>query len=177
MLYFEPATSICPFKNQNCNDNCICSPLTKTKNKHNFLKEVQEICNKHNIVFILDEMITGFRWHLKGAQYVYDVCPDISTFGKAMANGFSVACVAGKREIMQHGSIEFENRERTFLLLSTTHGAEMSSLAAFIQTINFLRENDVIQHMWSYGDKLKNMINNIAYDLNIDDKFSVSGPS
>ena len=175
-VVLEPATSICPFKNQNCNDNCICSPLTKTKNKHNFLKEVQEICNKHNIVFILDEMITGFRWHLKGAQYVYDVCPDISTFGKAMANGFSVACVAGKREIMQHGSIEFENRERTFLL-STTHGAEMSSLAAFIQTINFLRENDVIQHMWSYGDKLKNMINNIAYDLNIDDKFSVSGPS
>ena len=58
------------------------------------------------------------------------VNPDISTFGKAMANGFSVSCVAGKREIMQHGSIEFENKERTFLL-STTHGAEMSSLCIY----------------------------------------------
>ena len=53
----------------------------------------------------------------------------------------------------------------------------MSSLAAFIETINFLKENDVINYMWSYGDKLKNMMNNISYDLGIDDKFIVSGPS
>ena len=96
-------------------------PMSKSNTKkHNFLKEVQKLCNKHNIVFILDEMITGFRWHLKGAQHIYDVCPDISTFGKAMANGFSVSCVAGKREIMQHGSIEFENRERTFFIINNT---------------------------------------------------------
>ncbi len=175
-VVLEPATSVCPIEYKNCEDNCKCSPMSKSNTKKNFLKEVQKLCNKNNIVFILDEMITGFRWHLKGAQHIYDVCPDISTFGKAMANGFSVSCVAGKREIMQHGSIEFENRERTFLL-STTHGAEMSSLAAFIQTINFLKENNVIQHMWNYGDKLKDMMNNIAYDLKIDDKFNVSGPS
>ncbi len=160
-IVLEPATSVCP---------------TELKDKSNFLKEVQKICNKNNIVFILDEMITGFRWHLKGAQHIYGIKPDISTFGKAMANGFSVSCVAGRREIMQHGSIEFKNRERTFLL-STTHGAEMSSLAAFIKTVHFLKENDVIQHMWDYGDKLKNMMNNLSYDLKIDDKFIVSGPS
>ena len=160
-IVLEPATSVCP---------------TELKDKSNFLKEVQKICNKNNIVFILDEMITGFRWHLKGAQHIYGIKPDISTFGKAMANGFSVSCVAGRREIMQHGSIEFKNRERTFLL-STTHGAEMSSLAAFIKTVHFLKENDVIQYMWDYGDKLKNMMNNLSYDLKIDDKFIVSGPS
>ncbi len=175
-VVLEPATSICPLDYKKCSEKCLCSPLTKYNEKNNFLKEVQKLCNKNKIVFILDEMITGFRWHLKGAQYIYGVNPDISTFGKAMANGFSVSCVAGKREIMQHGSIEFENKERTFLL-STTHGAEMSSLAAFIETINFLRENDVIDYMWRYGDKLKNMMNNISYDLGIDNKFFVSGPS
>ena len=48
-------------------------------------------------------MITGFRWHMKGAQYLYGVDPDLSTFGKAMANGFSVAAVCGKKEIMELG--------------------------------------------------------------------------
>ena len=175
-VVLEPAAyATCPFDYVNCNEKCLCSPFTKCKEKNNFLKEVQDLCNKNNIVFILDEMITGFRWHLK-EQHVYGVRPDISTFGKAMANGFSVSCVAGKREIMQNGSIEFENKERTFLL-STTHGAEMSSLAAFIRTIKFMKEHDVSNYMWSYGDKLKNMMNNISYDFGIDDKFIVSGPS
>ena len=70
-----------------------------------FLISVQELCRKNQIVFILDEMITGFRWNLKGAQKNYGIKPDLSTFGKAMANGFSVSCVAGKREIMELGSI------------------------------------------------------------------------
>ena len=56
---------------------------------------------KNNIVFVLDEMITGFRWHIQGAQSFYNVEPDLCTFGKAMANGFAVAALAGKKEIMQ----------------------------------------------------------------------------
>ena len=84
-------------------------------------------------------MITGFRWHMKGAQYLYGVEPDLCTFGKAMANGYSVACIAGKRDIMELGSIEFLGKERTFLL-STTHGAEMSSLGAFVETIKFMKK-------------------------------------
>ena len=70
----------------------------------NYLKQVQALCHKHGIVFILDEMITGFRWHLKGAQYIFGVRPDLSTLGKAMANGFSVAAVAGS-EIMRMRSV------------------------------------------------------------------------
>jgi glutamate-1-semialdehyde 2,1-aminomutase len=60
----------------------------------NYLQQVQALCRRHGIVFILDEMITGFRWHLQGAQHTYGVTPDLCTFGKAMANGFSVAAVA-----------------------------------------------------------------------------------
>ena len=117
----------------------------------NFLKEVEKLCKDNDIIFILDEMITGFRWHLRGAQYIYNVDPDISTFGKAMANGFSVACVAGKKKIMELGSITNKKEERVFLL-STTHGAEMSSLGAFIKTVEFLKKNNTIQKNWNYGD-------------------------
>ena len=88
-------------------------------------------------------MITGFRWDIHGAQKMYGVNPDLCTFGKAMANGYALACVAGKREIMELGSIEVKDRERVFLL-SSTHGAEMGSLGAFVATVKFVKENKVI---------------------------------
>jgi glutamate-1-semialdehyde 2,1-aminomutase len=74
-------------------------------------------------------MITGFRWSLEGAGNYFGVRPDLMTFCKAMANGFSVAAVAGRRDIMELGSIDKPGQERTFLL-STTHGGEMSGLGA-----------------------------------------------
>jgi hypothetical protein len=99
--------------------------LAGTSSTDNFLHQVQRLCNDQGALFILDEMITGFRWHLGGAQTYFGVDPDLSTFGKGMANGFSVAAVAGKRKYMEVGSISQPGAERTFLL-STTHGGEMS---------------------------------------------------
>ena len=94
----------------------------------NFLHRVQDLCRKNGAVFILDEMITGFRWQVGGGQQYYDIEPDLSTFGKAMANGFSVSALLGKRELMERGGID-GSLERVFLL-STTHGAETHALAA-----------------------------------------------
>jgi len=142
--------------------------------KQGFLEEVQKLCNENGVVFILDEMITGFRWHIKGAQYYYGIMPDLCTFGKAMGNGFSIAAIAGKREIMELGSIEFEGRERVFLL-STTHGAEMSPLAAFIETMNFMEKNNVVEHLWSYGKKLISLINTIAKEYEVDNSLFAGG--
>ncbi len=139
-----------------------------------FLQEVQALCREHGIVFVLDEMITGFRWHMKGAQYVYGLEPDLSTFGKAMANGFSVSCVGGRREIMELGSIEFEGRERLFLL-STTHGAEMSSLGAFIATIRMLRRENVVEHLWSFGRSLQALINGKSEEYGVGHSLKVGG--
>ena len=79
-------------------------------------------------------MITGFRWDIKGAQNFYNVRPDLSTFGKGMANGFSVSAVCGRKDIMELGSIIKMRKERVFFL-STTHGAEMNGLSAFIETV------------------------------------------
>lgn len=152
----------------------ILEPASTEHPKENFLDKVKQLCRNNNSVLIFDEMITGFRWHLKGAQYYYGVEPDLSTFGKAMANGFSVSAVAGKREIMQQGSIEFEGEERLFLL-SSTHGAEMSSLGAFVATIEFINKYNSIDHLWSFGSKLMQVMNATAKKFNLEDNFKVGG--
>jgi glutamate-1-semialdehyde 2,1-aminomutase len=152
----------------------VLEPAATEEPKDGFLQRVQELCHEHGIVFVLDEMITGFRWHMKGAQHLYGVKPDLCTFGKAMANGFAVACVAGKREIMELGSIEFEGRERVFLL-STTHGAEMCGLGAFVATTRFMQRHNVVEHLWDYGRKLTAMMQSKAEEHGISNNFKVGG--
>jgi glutamate-1-semialdehyde 2,1-aminomutase len=152
----------------------VLEPAATEEPKEGFLQLVQELCREHGIVFVLDEMITGFRWHMKGAQHTYGVTPDLCTFGKAMANGFAVACIAGKREIMELGSIQFEGRERVFLL-STTHGAEMCGLGAFMATTRFMQKNNVVEHLWDYGRKLTVMIQRQAEVHGISNNFKVGG--
>ncbi|MDD1710847.1 MAG: glutamate-1-semialdehyde 2,1-aminomutase, partial [Methanoregulaceae archaeon] len=118
----------------------------------NFLRKVKDTCKKNGAIFILDEMITGFRWHLGGAQQYYDIGPDLSCFGKGIANGFSVSALVGKREIMELGGIHHD-KDRVFLL-STTHGAENHALAAALKTIEIYKEKAVIEHLWRQGERL-----------------------
>lgn len=152
----------------------VLEPAATEEPKPGYLQAVSDLCRKHGAVFVLDEMITGFRWHLKGAQHLYGVKPDITTFGKAMANGFSVSCVAGRREIMELGSIEFEGRERLFLL-STTHGAEMNGLGAFVATMDYMARNDVVGHLWTYGQNLIDLINAKAAEHGLKDHVRAGG--
>jgi glutamate-1-semialdehyde 2,1-aminomutase len=93
-----------------------------------------------------------------------------------MANGFSVACVAGRREVMEHGSIEFEGRERVFLL-STTHGAEMCGLSAFIETIAFMERHDVCGHVWRTGARFIEMFNDASRRAGTWPHVRVGGPA
>ena len=152
----------------------ILEPASTEHPENNFLHKVKDLCKKNGAVFVLDEMITGFRWHLKGAQHYYNIDADICTYGKAMANGFSVAAVAGKREIMELGSIEFIDRER-FFLLSTTHGAEMNGLGAFVKSIEFIQKNAVIKHLWDYGKQLVQMMNETAKKYDLEKHFVTGG--
>lgn len=133
---------------------------SKTHEGETFLHDVQRLCRQEGIVFILDEMITGFRWHLQGASSYYNISPDLCTFGKAMANGYSVAAVAGKRELMELGNIVETGQERLFLL-STTHGAEMCGLGAFVATVKKLKQRDVIPYIWQFGQQLINEANQL----------------
>jgi glutamate-1-semialdehyde 2,1-aminomutase len=182
-VVLEPATAVCPAP-------VGCSPIQGPVagccgtapcsagicGGRNFLHEVQDLCRTHGALMVLDEMITGFRWHVGGAQELLGIQPDISTFGKAMANGFSVACVAGRREVMEHGSIEFEGRERVFLL-STTHGAEMCGLSAFIETIAFMERHDVCNHVWRTGARFIEMFNDASRRAGTWPNVRVGGPA
>lgn len=152
----------------------VLEPAAIEEPKDGYLQKVQALCRANGIVFILDEMITGFRWHMKGAQHLYGVTPDLCTFGKAMANGFAVACIAGRREIMELGSIEFEGRERVFLL-STTHGAEMCGLGAFVATVKFMQQHNVVEHLWDYGRKLIAMMQRKTDEYGVGQNFKVGG--
>ena len=117
-----------------------------------FLDGLRSTTKKHGAVLIFDEMITGMRWSRHGAQSVYGVTPDISTWGKAIGNGFSVSALAGKRELMEAGGLNTDD-PRVFLL-STTHGAEATGLAAYLAVSKAYAERDVVAEMEVQGTKL-----------------------
>ncbi len=152
----------------------ILEPATSEHPVEGYLNAVRGLCKEHGSLFILDEMITGFRWHLNGAQTYYDIEPDLCTFGKGMANGFSVAALAGKREYMSLGGINNSGAERVFLV-STTHGAEMCGLGAFVETVKIYKEKDVIDHLWRFGQKLIDGMNSVAQECGVGDYFQVVG--
>jgi len=151
----------------------ILEPATTEEPRDNFLQAAKALCEKNGALLILDEMITGFRWHLLGACQYYGVVPDLVTYGKGMANGFSVAALGGRREIMELGGIHHKT-ERVFLI-STTHGAEMCGLGAFVETLKVYQELDVIGGMWRSGRRLMDGMNAIACELGIADHFSFDG--
>jgi glutamate-1-semialdehyde 2,1-aminomutase len=144
-----------------------------TPPKPGYLAQVKKLCEEQGAVLIFDEMITGFRWHLGGAQKFHDVVPHLSTFGKAMANGFAVSALAGKREMMRLGGLDHD-RPRVFLL-STTHGAETHALAASLETIRFYRERDVVGVLWKQGERLRSLINNSIAENKLEGFFQVIG--
>lgn len=139
-----------------------------------YLHKLQALCHENGALLILDEMITGFRWHSGGAQHVYDIVPDLSCFGKALGNGFAISALAGKREFMDLGGIEQTGAPRVFLL-STTHGAETHAMAAAIATMEVYRHEPVIEHLVRQGTKLRNALNQVATAHGLQNHFHVSG--
>ncbi|MFN3193528.1 MAG: glutamate-1-semialdehyde 2,1-aminomutase [Aureliella sp.] len=138
-----------------------------------YLNQVKEVCRRHGAIFILDEMITGFRWHSRGAQHLYDVVPDLSTFGKALANGFSASALIGRRDLMEQCGI-YHERERVFAL-STTHGAETHSLRAVMATIEFYQENPVVEQLENRGSMLAQGILDLVKRLGLQEYVRIVG--
>jgi len=125
-----------------------------------YLQQLKDLVHANGAVLIFDEMITGFRWHLGGAQAAYGVTPDLATFGKALANGFAVSAVAGRRELMELGGIQHA-RERVFLL-STTHGAQTHELAAALATMRFYRDHPVVETLYARGARLRAGVDQVS---------------
>lgn len=173
-VMLEPATTVTPCSTV-CSD--LLSPRTCpvcADKQRNFLHQVKALCAKDGALFILDEMITGFRWDPRGAMSVYGVEPDLATFGKGMANGFALAALVGRREIMDLGSIRNAGAERVFLI-STTHGSEMSAFGAFNAAVEVYRSSAVTDHLWDYGRKLMAGLNALAKDHGVEGNFEAHG--
>lgn len=140
-----------------------------------YLAGVRRLCDENGTLLVLDEMITGFRWGVGGAQQVYDVRPDLSTFGKALGNGFAVSALAGRREIMERGGLPPQG-ERVFLL-STTHGAETHALAAARAVIETYTTEPVIETLEARGERLRSGVREAAADAGVGEHVLVLGRS
>jgi glutamate-1-semialdehyde 2,1-aminomutase len=134
---------------------------------------VKELCEQAGAVLLFDEMITGFRWHLGGAQKLHSVVPHLSTFGKAMGNGFAIAALVGKAEIMRLGGLDHD-QPRVFLL-STTHGAETHALAASLQTIEIYSKNHVVEFLWKQGERLRSLVKRSVAENRLEGFFELLG--
>jgi glutamate-1-semialdehyde 2,1-aminomutase/spore coat polysaccharide biosynthesis protein SpsF len=134
----------------------IMEPVGVIEPEDDFLAKVKDVTHKNGALLIFDEIVTGFRVALGGAQAYFGVIPDLACFGKAMANGFPLSAVVGRREIMELFDEVF---------FSFTFGGEAVSLAAAAATIKEMQEKIVIGHLWEQGQKLKDGYNVLAREL------------
>ncbi|MFF7788145.1 glutamate-1-semialdehyde 2,1-aminomutase [Streptomyces sp. NPDC007991] len=151
----------------------ILEPATHTEPPPGYLEGLRELADRHGCVLIFDEMITGFRWSEAGAQGLYGVTPDLSTFGKALGNGFAVSALAGRRELMELGGLRHSG-DRVFLL-STTHGAETHSLAAAMAVQTTYTEEGVTARLHALGERLAAGVRDAAAGMGVADHIVVRG--
>lgn len=135
----------------------ILEPMVFDAPSNNFLGELRQLCDERGIVLIFDEMWSGFRFALGGAQELFDVRADLVCFSKAIANGMPLSVLAGRYDIMS-----MLERDVFFF---TTFGGEALSLAAAKATINVMRLNDVIGTIARTGATLRDGYNAIATEL------------
>ncbi|MFB6889995.1 glutamate-1-semialdehyde 2,1-aminomutase [Kitasatospora sp. NPDC056327] len=138
-----------------------------------YLTGLRELADRHGCLLVFDEMITGLRWSEAGAQGLYGVVPDLSTFGKALGNGFAVSALAGRRDLMEYGGLRHSG-ERVFLL-STTHGAETHSLAAAMAVQTTYAEEGVTARLHALGERLAAGVREAAATAGVGDHVLVRG--
>ncbi|MCM8788115.1 MAG: aminotransferase class III-fold pyridoxal phosphate-dependent enzyme, partial [Candidatus Omnitrophica bacterium] len=137
----------------------IMEPVGVVEPKDNFLQKVKELTYKNGALLIFDEVVTGFRFSLGGAQEYFGVIPDLACFGKAIADGFPLSAIVGKKEIMKL----FEE-----VFFSFTFGGEIVSIAASLATIKELKDKNVIKHLWEQGRKIKDGYNVLAREYGLE---------
>ena len=120
----------------------ILEPIAITEPKNNFLQQVKDLAHENGAILIFDEIVTGFRLALGGAQEYFGVVPDVACMGKGVANGMALSIVAGKKEVMQ----SFKD-----VFFSFTYGGEAISLAAALATIKVMQREPIIAHIWRVG--------------------------
>ncbi|MBK3573827.1 glutamate-1-semialdehyde 2,1-aminomutase [Streptomyces sp. MBT65] len=153
----------------------ILEPATHTEPPPGYLAGLRELADRHGCVLIFDEMITGFRWSEAGAQGLYGVVPDLSTFGKALGNGFAVSALAGRRDLMERGGLRDSGAHDRVFLLSTTHGAETHSLAAAMAVQTTYVEEGITARLHALGERLAAGVRDAAAAMGVGDHVVVRG--
>jgi glutamate-1-semialdehyde aminotransferase len=139
----------------------------------NYLKDAIDLTHQHGALYIIDEMITGFKTDFPGSIKKYGVEPDMATWGKGIANGFSFCALTGKAEVMNLGGIKDTGKQKVFLI-SSTHGGETHTLAAGLATIKEFREKNVIAHNHSIGDYFLQKVRAVISNKGLSDHIQVS---
>lgn len=144
----------------------ILEPTNIERPNPGYLEAVRTLTKKHDTVLIFDEVVTGFHFALGGAQEYFNITPDLACFGKGLGNGMPISAVVGKKEIM---------RLMDDIFFSGTFGGEALSIAAGISVIEKLKSEPVIEHLWNFGEKLSNSVENIIFELGLTNIIKVNG--
>lgn len=144
----------------------IMEPMNYVEPEKGFLKKVKKLAHKNGALLIFDEVITGFRFSLGGAQKLFGVTPDLAAFGKSMANGMPISALVGRRKYM-------EKVEDIFY--SFTGGGENLSIAAAIATIKEMEKQKVLDNIWRQGEYLIKQTNLLIKKHNLEKILKIKG--
>ena len=141
----------------------VLEPTQFEEPNDNFLQKVRKIADDNDSLLILDEIVTGFRFDLAGAQKYFGIKGDLVCFGKGMANGLPLSAITGPSEFMK----TFDD-----LWVSSTNNSEALSMAGTKAVISEMKEKNTIQHCWKMGKTLFDGWNKIAEQNNINAKMT-----
>jgi len=144
----------------------VIEPITAIAPEDGYLSELKNLVHAEGAILIFDEVITGFRLSLGGAQEYFGVTPDLAAFGKAMGNGMPISAVVGRADLM----MEMEE-----VFFSSTFGGETLSLAAAKAVIEKLQRKPVIESLWANGALLANGIRNLIGKHGLQNTVSLNG--
>jgi len=144
----------------------IMEPVNFVEPAAGFLEGVKDLARKHGAVLIFDEICSGFHFGLGGAQKLFDVTPDLACFGKAMGNGFPIACVVGRAEIMQ----TFDE-----IFYSFTFAGEIASMAAAMKVLDILEDTDALARIEANGRTLQDGLKTLAKEAGLSGRVDALG--
>jgi glutamate-1-semialdehyde 2,1-aminomutase len=144
----------------------ILEPMNSEEPLDGYLEYLREKTLKHKTILIFDEIITGFRYSLGGAQELFGVTPDLSCFGKSMGNGMPISAVVGRSDIM---------KEMEEIFFSGTFGGETLSLAAAIAVIDKMKREQVINSLWKKGEYLANGVKKLIDKYRLSEVINLNG--
>ena len=145
----------------------ILEPIQGNGPEEGYLQKLRDITRQNEIVLIFDEVVSGFRYAMAGASELYDVAPDLITFGKGMANGMPISAVAGRKELVDQIS--------DGVFVSTTFGDDALSISAALATIEILEAESAFNKFWRLGNRMQKGVKKLIQKNKLEEVLEVSG--